>query len=299
MARRFFHLLITVCIIVFTILPSHSAYAAENKNYDTKYAVNGKSFEQIISETIKELGYNTDNVSIAYYDFLNEEHHYLNEWQPMLAASTSKVGTAALYTNLISDGYLTSDTQIPYNEALFEEGGGNITNGDIQASYPISDLIYEMLHNSDNTAWNLLTDYYYRNFGNYHEDLLLFSGADIDDMSLYEFNMVNARVLEGILIRVGSSKIYDDIVDIMMDSQEDWLMKRYVNENMAAKYGHLDAYFHDIGLFYQNEQPAYALVIMTNDLSLDAAGVESEFFGLINFRINKWFQQKHPMTARQ
>ncbi|MBR7928093.1 serine hydrolase [Aerococcaceae bacterium zg-ZUI334] len=294
MTRRLFKLLISINIIIITLFSAQSIQAEE---IDTQYSVRGKSFDQIIYETIEEFGYTTNNVSIAYYDFLNQKHYYLNEWQPMLAASASKVGTAALYANLINEGILTYDTEIPYNESLFEEGAGNITNGDIQESYLLSDLIYEILHYSDNTAWNLLTDYYYTNFGNYHEDLLLFSGTNIEDESLYEFNMVNAQVLEGILIQVGSSDIYDEIIDIMMHSQDAWLMKHYVNNDMAAKYGHLDEYFHDIGLYYQNGQAAYALVIMTNDLPIEEDGTENEFFGLINFRLNKWFQQTHPITA--
>lgn len=284
------------CLLILTlfILPTNVATAEDLSKYDTKYSIKDKDVPTILYETIAELGYNSDNVSIAFYDFKDDAHYYLNSDITMIGASTTKVATAALFTSLVNQGYLTFDSQIPFVAEMYEEGGGNITNSEIQPTYALSDLIFEMLHNSDNTAWNLLTDYYYSNFGNYQADLLAFSNADIIDPSLYEFNHVNAQVLEGILIEIASSYLYPNVTEIMMNSQNEWLSKYYVNENMATKYGFLDTYFHDIGIYYDDQgAPLYALVIMTDQLDLETDGMENQFFGLINLRLNRWYSFHH------
>ena len=258
----------------------------------TKIPLTDQSFQATVMATIDEFGLDSDNVSVSFYDFKTKTHYYLNADLLMLGASTTKIGTAALYTQLISEGYLNEQTLIPFIPDLYEEGNGNITNGPKESAYPIWQLIEEMLYYSDNTAWNLLTHYYYENFGNYQEDLLYLSGAEIISDEMYTFNVVNATVLEGLLIELASNDIYQPVVDIMTKAQENYLMRTYLNEGMATKYGYFETYFHDVGLYFEGDQPVYALAILTQDLSLDAQGIENDFFGTLNLRLHDWADQK-------
>lgn len=284
--------------ILFILLGLFYTSSVNAENYarlDTNYKINKQSITDVVYDTIQSLGYPTEQISFALYDFIDDEHYYINSDTVMLGASTTKVGTAALFTQLITDGYLTYNTYIPYNDELYEEGGGEITNGLPQSAYTIEQLIFEMLYHSDNTAWNLLTHYYYQNIGDYHTDLLLMSGADITDPNLYQFNHVNAEILEGLLIEVASSPIYQPIIDIMQAEQDDWLLKSSINVQMAAKYGYLDTYFHDIGIkFDQLGQPLYAIVVMTDGLNMNMGDDANQLFGTLNLRAAHWFQVQHP-----
>lgn len=286
--KLLFNLIVSILTVVSTDV--HATY--------DQYAITNKTVEDVLFDTLNEFGYDSQNISIAYYDFNTHKHYYLNADTIMLGASTTKVGTAALYINLVNEGLLTMDTPIPYESHLFEEGSGNISNGPVQDSYLISDLIYEMLYYSDNTAWNLLTNYYYENFGDYQNDLLTLSGIEMINDEMYQFNHVNAKILEGILIKVASNNIYQPIVDIMLEAQDSWLLKTYVNENMATKYGSLDSYFHDIGIFYENNQPAYAIVIMTDGIGSGYENTQNNFFGTMNLRLNRLYYQ-HKLLASE
>lgn len=296
MLKRFITVFV-LCIISWSFSINQLVDAQESNNLkdiDKDYSVENKTVDDILYETISEFGYNSDQISVAFYDFIDDAHYTLNSDTTMLGASTTKVATAALYTSLVNEGYMTFDTQIPFVEAMFEEGGGNITNSPIQSSYALQDLIYEMLVNSDNTAWNLLTHYYFNNIGNHQNDMLMLSGAEIYDPELYQFNYVNAEILEGILITIASSDYYANVVNTMLEAQPNWLLKYYVNDNMAAKYGYLEEYFHDTGIYFDdNGKPLYTLVVMTDDLGIDYDGMQNEFFGLINLRLNRWFESQH------
>lgn len=300
MLKRYFA---TCCLCLFAwsfgITPLMVVQANDQlKDVDQNYSIKNKTVDDILYDTISEFGYNSDQISIAFYDFIDDTHYTLNSDITMLGASTTKVATAALYTSLINEGYLSFDTPIPFVEAMFEEGGGNITNSPIQPSYALQDLIYEMLINSDNTAWNLLTHYYFNYIGNHQNDMLMLSGADIYDPELYQFNHVNAEVLEGILIAIASSDYYSNVVDTMLAAQPHWLLKYYLNDNMAVKYGYLDEYFHDTGIYFdENGEPLYTLVVMTDSIGLDYDGMQNEFFGLINLRLNRWFEAQHESNS--
>lgn len=292
--RHQFIYCISVILLILTSLPT----AVKSESIDIHYTITNKTPLDIALETFEELGYDASTISFSFYDFVSQTTYNWNEDYDMIAASTSKTGTAALYYQLIEKGYLTLDSQIPFLSDMYEEGAGNITNGTPQESYSLEELIYEMIYNSDNTAWNLLTHYYYQNYGDYEADLVAFSQTELSSELLWQFNHLTAPVLAGILKQIALDPLYQPIVDIMMDSPADRLLKTYVQENMGTKYGYLDTYYHDIGLFYIDEEtPGYAIVVMTDQLYLEADGRANEFFGLLNLRLNRWFSQTHALTA--
>ncbi|HFI0464337.1 TPA: serine hydrolase [Streptococcus suis] len=303
---RFKPLISTLSLLVTTFLLPVSAYAQDdnsNSGQAPTYDVTNKTFYDVFYDTVEELGLDANQISIALYDFEADEHYYINENRVMLGASTTKVGTAAIFTDLVNQGDLTFDSPIPYNQAMYEAGGGEVTNNPPQDAYALEDLIYQMLYHSDNTAWNLLTNYYYTYYGNYQEALLYLSGAPIIDDSMYQFNHVTAQVLEGILIHIASNPGYETMIQTMKDAQTAWLLKAYMPADpegaMASKYGYLENYFHDMGIYYHQDQPVYALVVMTDGLPLEYLGVENEFFGYLNVRYHDWVQSSDIIAKTQ
>lgn len=88
------------------------------------------SMEELVSATIQEFGLNPEAVSVAYYNYQTDTDFFYNERSPMLVGSVTKVGIARLYADLIADGVMTFETELPYSDALFEEGAGPVTNGE-------------------------------------------------------------------------------------------------------------------------------------------------------------------------
>lgn len=241
------------------------------------------NIEQLIWHDIESYGLDSDLLSISFYDFMTEEEYHLNADLPIHGASTNKVGTAVLYTDLINQGELSWESYLPFSESWIEEGAGDITASPNQASYEVYDLVYQSLFYSDNTAWNTLINNYYSMFGDFQANLIELSGLEGTDYELYNLNFATSRMLNEILIRVASDESYQPIVDIMLEAQEGIFLKMYVTEGMAAKYGQYDEGFHDTGIYYVQDEPAYTIAVMSHDL-----GPIDYFLGDLNLHLKEY-----------
>lgn len=260
-------------------LKSKDSNTASDIDY-SKY----ESLDQVIQDLIVEYGFDSNQLGIAYTNLISGESYQLNADKVAHAASTNKVGTSVMYVDFINQGLLDWDTLLPFSEAYVEEGGGEITNNPFQTSYTMEDLLYNCLVFSDNTAWNMLINYYYANFGDFQSDLINLSGIDEVSAELYNLNYASPRMLNEILIKVATESQYDPIVDYMSLAQPGQRFRLYVDEGMATKYGMYDTGYHDTGIFFDlNGTPIYTLVLMSYDL-----GMIDYFMGDLNLRVNEW-----------
>lgn len=242
-----------------------------------------ETVEQLIWHDIDAYGMDSDYLSISYHDFTSGEEFHLNADQPSHGASTNKVGTAVLYADLINEGILSWESPLPFSASWFEEGAGDITASPDQSSYTVYDLVYQSLFYSDNTAWNTLINNYYNSFGDFQTNLIELSGLEVTDGELYNLNYATTRMLNEILIRVASDENYQPIVDIMLAAQDGIYLKMYVSEGMAAKYGQYDEGFHDTGIYYDQDVPAYTIAVMSHEL-----GPIDYFLGDLNLHLKQY-----------
>lgn len=241
------------------------------------------SLEDIVWNEINTYGYDSDYLSISIYDFETGEDFHLNADIPSHGASTNKVGTAVLYSDLINEGYLTWESHLPFTQSWYEEGGGEITNGVFQDSYAIYDLVYQSLYYSDNTAWNTLINNYYSMYGDFQSSLIALSGLSFDNGEIYNLNFATSRMLNEILIRLAANPEYQPIVDIMLEAQSGLYLKMYVDEGMAAKYGQYEDGNHDTGIYYEDGEPAYTIAVMSRHL-----GYIDYFLGDLNLHVKEF-----------
>lgn len=249
--------------------------------------------DQVIDGLIKEFGFEEFRVGIAYNNLATDESYYLNENMARHAASTNKLGTAVLFVDLIEAGDLTWKSSLPASAANIEEGNGMITNNPPQASYTLEDLMMNLIVYSDNTAWNIMTTYYYNNIGDYREALIQKSGIkNIPPALLENHNYATPKMLENYLKMIAQKPKYKKIVGFMKEAQEGLRFKLYVDQGMATKYGQYDDGYHDTGIYFENGKPIYTLALMTYGL-----GSIDEFMGQLNLRINEWYHyQKEHQT---
>lgn len=245
-----------------------------------------KNMADVIDQTLTEFNVNSSEISLAYYNFHNEEHYYLNENELFTAASITKVPLSALYIDLINSGEYQLDSELDYSEALFEAGAGNITNGPLENSYRIEELITEAITHSDNTAMNILKAEYDKEFGNFREDILTFAGIDEKPEDFLNNNLSSAYITEQVLIKIAQDESYSDLINLMFETSPAQLFTSYVNnEMMANKFGRYEQAVNDSGIYYENNQPQYALVVLSDNINQ-----ADQFLEVMNLRVNQWFR---------
>lgn len=245
-----------------------------------------ENMADVIDQTLTEFNVNSSEISLAYYNFHNEEHYYLNENELFTAASITKVPLSALYIDLINSGEYQLDSELDYSEALFEAGAGNITNGPLENSYRIEKLITEAITHSDNTAMNILKAEYDKEFGNFREDILTFAGIDEKPEDFLNNNLSSAYITEQVLIKIAQDESYSDLINLMFETSPAQLFTSYVNnEMMANKFGRYEQAVNDSGIYYENNQPQYALVVLSDNINQ-----ADQFLEVMNLRVNQWFR---------
>lgn len=242
-----------------------------------------ESTEHLVTSIINQYELNQEAVSVAYYHFPTGEEFYFNERESMLAGSTTKVGLARLYADLVSEGVMTWQSELPYSQSFFEEGAGPITNGEKKTTYSLYELFYFSLAQSDNTAFNILYSYYQQNYGNVQQALMNLSGLEFDQPEATTNNMADAKMLLNILLPLATESEYSYVLTSLSGHTENEYFREYVQDGMITKYGSINGSLHDTGIYFEDGEPVYALVVMTN-----GQGSVGEFLAMMNFRINEW-----------
>lgn len=251
-----------------------------------------KNTANVIDTTLTEFGVNSSEISLAYYDFRNGEHYYINGDSFFTAASVSKVNLAALYIDLLEEGEYELSSKLAYSDNLFEAGDGKVTNQPNKPAYTVEELLTEAIIRSDNTAMNILKKSYEDEYGNYRESVLDFVGLDADSSTYEEFlnsNVSSAQLIEQVLIKIAQDDKYQGLTDLMTQTTPTQLFTKYVNgEMMANKFGRYSNSVNDCGIYYENGQPQYALVILTDNVEN-----ADSFLEAMNLRVNQWFRNKY------
>lgn len=247
-----------------------------------------ESTDHLIYSIISQFDLLPEAISVSLFNYQTEEYHHFNERKPVLAGSTTKIGLARLYTDLIETTSLSWETELPYYPSHFEAGGGRVTNGTRRETYPISELVLEALARSDNSAFNILFSYYNQHYGNVQNDLMALSQLDFPQASLYTNNMADSHMLLNILIPIGEQEKYQVIRQALTENESNDYFRYYVQEGMLSKYGSVNASLHDSGIYFEDGQALYALVVMTEGM-----GSVDDFLATMNFRINEWLQYRN------
>lgn len=286
------------CAVIFLMFPCMNVSAQSEKeiykydlmklnhieaNLGAKY----DSVESLVFDLMEEYGVAQDQIGMAFYNFQSDEHFYLNEDRYFIAASTVKAPIAALFIDLIQNQQLALTTPITYKDSYFVEGAGNITNNPLEASYTIEELLYNAVIYSDNTAWYALMDFYNQNYGSYINGILDFTQFYGVPDYFYEDNYASAFLAQQWLIKIATQPNYKYLVSLMSQTEPDQLFTSYVDQGMANKYGRLEDYVHDTGIYFEDGQPQYTLAVYTQ-------GVENAdvFLEMVNLRINEWHRHQ-------
>ncbi|MGX7140663.1 serine hydrolase [Facklamia languida] len=253
-----------------------------------------QNISEVIRSLIKEYDLPEKNLGIVYENRITNERFYLNENKAAYAASTNKVGLATLYIDQIYKGTIDWQTKLPASPKSFQAGDGLISNSPLKSSYDLEDLMFNLIVYSDNTAWRIMLDYYNDHYGDVKKSLL--KASKIDPLSkplIDNYNYATPNLLNTFLNKIADSSRYDKLKDFMLEAQPHLRFKLYHDEGMATKYGQYNNVYHDTGIYYENGQPVYTLVLMTIDV-----GMVDTFMGELNLRINEWYHYQEGRLAK-
>lgn len=253
-----------------------------------------QNISEVIRSLIKEYDLPEKNLGIVYENRITNERFYLNENKAAYAASTNKVGLATLYIDQIYKGTIDWQTKLPASPKSFQAGDGLISNSPLKSSYDLEDLMFNLIVYSDNTAWRIMLDYYNDHYGDVKKSLL--KASKIDPLSkplIDNYNYATPNLLNTFLNKIADSSRYDKLKDFMLEAQPHLRFKLYHDEGMATKYGQYNNVYHDTGIYYENGQPVYTLVLMTIDV-----GMVDTFMGELNLRINEWYHYQEGRLTK-
>ena len=252
------------------------------------------SMADVIEDTMVEFGVDESQISLEFINYQTGESYTVNENNFQTAASTIKLPLSVIYVDAIDEGTIDWDTEVTYTYADYEEGDGTITaavaSGTGQAAYTIEDLIANALMHSDNTATNMLIRYYNELYGSGAYKTSIANGVDVAiDDAFYSDNVASAELLSAYYDLLATDDTYQALVDYLLDASPDRLFTTYVNSSlMANKYGNYGTALNDGGIYYENDQAQYSLVVLTDGLSDGTSFLEN-----LNLRVNQYYRANY------
>src|SRR5699024_9506090 len=104
------------------------------------------------------------------------------------------------------------------------------------------------------------------------------------DEAFYSDNVASAELLSAYYDLLATDGAYQPLVDYLLDASPDRLFTTYVNSSlMANKYGNYGTALDDGGIYYDNAEPQYSLVALTDGLT-DGTGVLEN----LSLRVNQY-----------
>lgn len=265
------------------IVDRYDYQAMENLGVNSHDLITVDTLETAIYKLMGEYGLSEYQVGIAYTNLENGEEVYINAEEQMIVASLYKVPMVAMFIDLIDQGILSWDSQLPYYEQYYQDGAGEITANPKKDYYSLEELAYQAIVYSDNTASFILYYYYINNFGSFRTALLDFVEYYDVPGFYYEDNYGSAYMMNLALIKIANDPKYLPLTNLMAQTDPKQLFSLFVN-NMSTKYGQYENMLNDSGIFYNNnDQAVYTLIAMTRD-----AGYPDLFLAELNLLVNEW-----------
>lgn len=247
--------------------------------------VDYESVAKIIDQLFIEYNIDTDQVSIAFYDYNTDELFEYNGDVPMVAASVYKMPLVAIYIDAINEGYFSYDTHVhslTQYESDYQDDSSGYAEGSIAEMMAMS-----IIHSDNDTAWALVFNLF-DSWGSFANAQLEFVDYPPMPEYFYTDNYMTASQTLATLIKISTQEDYEYLIELMLASEPRQLFTSYVSEGMANKYGRFDEAVNDAGTYFEDDEPIYSLAAFTD--SVPNADI---FLEELNLRINEWIRHQN------
>ncbi|MBG9987506.1 serine hydrolase [Aerococcaceae bacterium DSM 111176] len=237
------------------------------------------TIDDVVQYVIDETGTDPSTISVAYYNFLDDSTYNLNENYSQIIASMYKVGLVAMYIDLINEGVYSYDTMITVDGRALSASGEDGQTGE----FTLDSLMQQTIMYSNNvSAWALI----YHHFGGWNGYVQALSNftdiSSVGDMA-YSDNYLTSAILMDIFSTVATDPSYSYLIDLMSQATPNQLFTAYVQDGMANKFGRFENVVTDGGIYYENDEPVYILIGLTED-----SATSDSFLETLNLRVNEW-----------
>lgn len=216
---------------------------------------------------LERIGSREPNVGVVVTDLQSGEMVEINPDKLFKAASVAKVPVAMTVLHLVTEGSLSLDDLVTYQEDLDYAGGAgslrySLKDGD---QVPIRELLDRMIRVSDNIAWNMLERYI--GIGTINQYL---QSLGIQIPYLTTGNQMSPREANTLLLKLdsGQAGISPELTQYLIDLMATTVYRDRIPAKLppsayvAEKVGTLEDVTHDVGLVYAPDR-SFAISVFT------------------------------------
>ena len=219
------------------------------------------------------------NVGIYLKDLNSGRSWEYNADKLFPSASLVKVPIMASVMEKVKDGAVTLDTQIKLTRRDRIGGSGSLRWVRDGTSLSVTEIIYKMITESDNTATRMLIDYFGMDYmsDNFRKLGLVHTNITPQGMSLSSYRVVNenyttAREMAGLMERIYDRELISrDASEFMMDVLKHNKSRSRLRKGLPLgweighKTGLLRMACHDVGIVF-SPRGDYVIAVMTSDV---------------------------------
>ncbi|MEG0315207.1 MAG: serine hydrolase, partial [Erysipelotrichaceae bacterium] len=216
-----------------------------------------------INSYLKDNGIKKGEVGIYIHNFKNNEEYVNNIDANFVAGSTYKLPLAILYYEAINNGSRSLSDTIYYDDSFNDDGDITMVNSNHYTNTVIDlkTLLSYLIVYSDNTAGNMLYDDL-GGWATFREVINKYKDKNDASIVSYE-NEFTAKYMNSVLNYLyNNASSYETLISDLKLAENDNYLKKYVNVEIAQKYGLYGNAVSTVGIVYGN-QP-YSIVIYTN-----------------------------------
>ncbi len=185
--------------------------------------------------------------------------------QSYSSASTIKAAYALYLYKLLADQKVNFNDEIAYEAKFYNKGTGIIKDSPYGTVYTVKDLIYNMIHESDNSAYLMLLNKY--KWDGFNEML--------DDLGTPEIHLSNTSRWGKLSCRSSAiiwQEIYrfsktdqegKELFDLFLNAKYNYFKEVLPETESASKTGFTPTVVHETGIIMDNDNP-YIVVILSN-----------------------------------
>ena len=256
---RFLLCVILALVLLLPCLPAALAEEPESSEEDARFA--DKTWDELVEELLEKWNTDSEHVTLAYYNTVTGEEHYVNPDKYMITGSMYKVPLNMLFLEKISDGELQWDSLI--------------------AGIRYEDLLEKTIVQSSNDCARILWKQY-PSYHSYREAIAPYMGEDPEtvDPKYYENNFFTARqMLHCLKVLYENQDRYPRLIESMQRAQPDNYFKRDERRfDIAHKYGYLiegyRLYMNDCAICFTDDP---ILIVMFTDGCAKAYEIMAEY----------------------
>lgn len=208
------------------------------------------------------------SVGVFVTDLMTGDTVQINPDKSFKAASVAKIPVAMTVLHLATQGAISLDDQVTYNEATDYAGGAgslrySLKDGD---KVSVADLLDRMIRVSDNIAWNMLERYIGEGTINQYVQ-------SMGVQTPYSAHRLTPRDTNTLLIKLdtGQAGISPELTRMLIDLMASTVYRDRIPAKLppeayvAEKVGTLEDVIHDVGLVYAPNR-SFAISAMTSNL---------------------------------